>query len=128
MNKEILELAELAAYITMMCEPKHSTEETDTAKRMSTYAKLAIKFDKENTGEKWIEKDFIETLEDFLTVEMSKRFHCTNIDRAKYTVSFHDGVNKHKDGSDFFDLRLFTNKKNRDKFIKHLLMEGYTRR
>jgi len=48
-----------------------------------------------------------------------------NIGKCKYTVRFHDGA-KNKDGSPFFDLRIFRNKKTRDAFIKGLLAEGYT--
>jgi hypothetical protein len=49
-----------------------------------------------------------------------------NIGTAKYTVSFHDGIKTHSDGSKFFDIRLFRNKKKRDQFIKELKAEGYT--
>ena len=31
------------------------------------------------------------------------------IGNAKYVVNFHDGVNKHKDGSDFYDIKIFKN-------------------
>jgi hypothetical protein len=59
-----------------------------------------------------------------------KRFHTQdNIGKAKYTVSWHDGIDKHKDGSDFFNLRIFKNKKLRDKFICELLgNNGYVER
>ncbi len=48
-----------------------------------------------------------------------------NIGRAKYTVSAHDGVQTHKDGSPFFDIEIFSNKKKRDAYIKKLVSEGY---
>jgi len=44
---------------------------------------------------------------------------------SKYLVNFHDGVNTHKDGSEFYDIKIFTNKKELKKFEKELLKEGY---
>ena len=56
-----------------------------------------------------------------------KRFHQTdNIGKAKYTVSFHDGKTKHKDGSDFFGIRIFKNKPSLERFKKELRKKGYT--
>jgi hypothetical protein len=43
-----------------------------------------------------------------------------NIGEAKYIVSYHDGVKKHKDGSKFFDVRIFKNKKDLKEFTKTL--------
>jgi len=48
-----------------------------------------------------------------------------NIGKAKYTVSHHDGIKKHKDQSDFYDLSIFRNKKDLNKFIKCLKFDGY---
>jgi len=48
-----------------------------------------------------------------------------NIGTAKYTVSYHDGIKKHKDGSPFFDIAIFRNKKKLNKFVKNLMMAGY---
>lgn len=47
------------------------------------------------------------------------------VGKAKYLVSFHDGVKKHKDGSDFYDAKIFKNKKDLDIFEQSLLREGY---
>jgi hypothetical protein len=59
-------------------------------------------------------------------LEGKKRFdEMYNVGRAKYVVSFHDGVKKHNDGSDFFDLRTFKNKKDLEAFKKELLSNGY---
>ena len=44
---------------------------------------------------------------------------------AKYVVNFHDGIKRHKDGSRFYDIRIFSNKKGMEKFIKELEKEGY---
>lgn len=49
-----------------------------------------------------------------------------NIGKVKYTVSFHDGVDTFKDGSPFFGIRTFSNKKLKDEFIAKLVKEGYT--
>ena len=55
-----------------------------------------------------------------------KRFYLQdNIGRAKYTVNFNDGKSKHKDGSDFFDIRIFKNKKDVARFVKDLQRDGY---
>jgi len=55
-----------------------------------------------------------------------KRFYLMNgIGKAKYTVNFHDGMKKHSDGSDFFGIEIFKNKKKRDAFVKSLRAAGY---
>lgn len=43
-----------------------------------------------------------------------------NVGKAKYVVSYHKKGNYHKDGSDFYDIRLFKNKKSMERFIKTL--------
>lgn len=48
-----------------------------------------------------------------------------HIGRVKYVVNFHDGVKTHKDGSRFFDIATFSNKKKLDAFIVQLIGEGY---
>jgi len=58
-----------------------------------------------------------------------KRFHEQfGIGSTKYAVSFHDGRSKHRDGSDFFDIRTFKNKAKKDAFIKSLKQRGYIQR
>ena len=58
--------------------------------------------------------------------EGKKRFRQRHgIGRAKYTVSSHDGKSKHKDGSDFFDIAIFKNKKDLAKKINDLTKKGY---
>jgi hypothetical protein len=49
----------------------------------------------------------------------------SNVGKSKYVVNFHDGVKKHKDGSPFKDIEIFSNKKKYDQFIKKLESEGY---
>jgi hypothetical protein len=60
---------------------------------------------------------------------MEKQFYTQdNIGKVKYTVNFHDGVQTHKDGSPFFGIRCFSNKKKRDKCVRDLKKENYTER
>ncbi len=47
------------------------------------------------------------------------------IGKAKYVVNFHDGIKKHVDGSEFFDIRIFKNKKSLTSFITELILDGY---
>ncbi len=58
---------------------------------------------------------------------MSKKVYYTQegIGKAKYVVNFHDGVQKHKDGSEFYDIRIFHNKKDLAKFEQRLVNENY---
>jgi len=46
-----------------------------------------------------------------------------NIGKVKYLVSFYDGIKKHKDGSEFWDIKCFNSKIKMNKFLK-LLMKG----
>jgi len=47
------------------------------------------------------------------------------IGKAKYVVNFHDGIKKHNDGSDFFDIAIFKNKKKLNAFVAELKNKGY---
>ena len=60
--------------------------------------------------------------------KMKTFYRQDNIGTAKYTVSYHDGAKKHSDGSPFFDVAIFRNKKKLDAFIKKLIAEGYKNR
>ena len=58
--------------------------------------------------------------------EGKKRFRQQDgIGKAKYTISYHDGKQKHKDGSDFFGIQIFKNKKDLETFRNTLLKKGY---
>ena len=48
-----------------------------------------------------------------------------NIGTAKYVVNYHDGVSTHKDGSPFFGIAIFRNKKKLNAFTKGLKAAGY---
>jgi hypothetical protein len=47
------------------------------------------------------------------------------IGKSKYSISSHDGVKKHKDGSDFFDIKTFKNKVDLEKAIKDYTSKGF---
>ena len=48
-----------------------------------------------------------------------------NIGKSKYVVSYHDGEKLHNDGSPFFDIAIFSNKKKLSVFVDGLLKSGY---
>jgi len=47
------------------------------------------------------------------------------VGKAKYLVNFHDGIKTHNDGSAFFDVKIFKNKKKLNAFVNVLRAEGY---
>lgn len=49
-----------------------------------------------------------------------------NIGKAKYTISYHDGETFHKDGSQFFGIKIFSNKIKFEKELKHMIKDGYS--
>lgn len=60
---------------------------------------------------------------------MGKIFYAQcSVGVVKYIVNFHDGVTTHKDGSPFFNVRFFRNKKRMLKFMKELKENGYKER
>jgi predicted RNA-binding protein with TRAM domain len=48
-----------------------------------------------------------------------------NIGKSKYVVNFHDGKKKHDDGSEFYDIEIFKNKRELNNFIADLESKGY---
>lgn len=46
-----------------------------------------------------------------------------NIGKAKHVVSYSDGLKKHPDGSEFFDVKIFKSKEKMNTFIKELNAE-----
>lgn len=48
-----------------------------------------------------------------------------NIGKAKYVVNHHDGHSTHNDGSKFFGIAIFSNKRKFEKFVKELRNQGY---
>ena len=57
---------------------------------------------------------------------MKKFYIQYGIGKAKYVVSFHNGIEKHNDGSEFFGIKIFKNKKSLNEFSNKLVSEGYT--
>ena len=51
-----------------------------------------------------------------------------NIGKAKYVVNYYDGFEKHKDGSPFFNIKIFKNKNKMNEFIEDLKSDGYKER
>jgi hypothetical protein len=49
-----------------------------------------------------------------------------NIGKAKYVINMHDGIQTHKDGSKFFGIEIFSNKRKFNKRIKEYVEMGYT--
>jgi hypothetical protein len=47
------------------------------------------------------------------------------IGSSKYSISSHDGVKTHKDGSDFYDIKIFKNKVDLEKGIKDFKSKGF---
>jgi hypothetical protein len=58
-------------------------------------------------------------------VAMKTFYRLDNIGKAKYTINFNDEIKTHKDGSPFFGMAIFKNKKKMNEFIKELIQEGY---
>lgn len=56
---------------------------------------------------------------------MKKFYIQCNIGKAKYVVNHYDGNKKHDDGSDFFDVSIFRNKKKLHEFVARLQQDGY---
>ena len=48
-----------------------------------------------------------------------------NVGKSKYVVNHHDGQKTHQDGSPFFDVAIFSNKRKLNAFVKGLRDEGY---
>jgi hypothetical protein len=54
-----------------------------------------------------------------------KRFYTMDMGRRTYTVNWNDGIKTHSDGSDFYDIEIFHNKRKQDAFVKSLKRRGY---
>ena len=56
---------------------------------------------------------------------MKKYNIMTNVGKCRYLINYHDGIKKHKDGSEFFDIAIHSNKINHNNFIKRLIEKGF---
>jgi hypothetical protein len=60
---------------------------------------------------------------------MDKTFYIqNNVGKVKYLLNYHDGIQTHKDGSPFFDIKIFSNIRELNKKIKELRKSGYKER
>lgn len=50
------------------------------------------------------------------------------VGKSKYVVNYHDGKKTHSDGSPFFDIDIFKNKVDKNKFIDELKSQGYVKK
>ena len=76
-------------------------------------------------------EDYLNENEKPLSVNSPKKkvyYEQHGIGNVKYTVNFFDGISKHKDGSDFYDIRTFSNKKKLNAFISELEKDGYVKK
>lgn len=86
----------------------------------------------------WIEANFgYNNIEDIIldckessnNLPINKLYYVqNNIGRSKYVLSFHNGIKKHNDGSNFYDIEIFKNKKKLNNKITELKKCGYTER
>lgn len=51
-----------------------------------------------------------------------------NVGTCRYVVNYHDGEKLHRDGSLFFDIAIFSNKRKKDRFVRGLAADGYRHR
>jgi hypothetical protein len=74
---------------------------------------------------KLTEQELKQMIRKTLNEGQKKFYEKDNVASAKYTVSKHDGVQKHKDGSEAYDIKTFKNRKDRDAYIQDLIFKGY---
>lgn len=60
------------------------------------------------------------------TVRPKTYYIMHNVGRVKYLINFHDGITGHKDGSPFYHVACFNNKKRLAEMVKRLVADGYT--
>jgi hypothetical protein len=76
-----------------------------------------------NSSFKWYVKNYAN---ESVVTEGKKAFRINpQIGKAKYSISAHNGVSKHKDGSDFWDILIFKNKADLERRAKYFRGEKY---
>lgn len=71
-------------------------------------------------------KEIIKTITEASPTKGKKSFYqMDNIGKAKYTINKYDGKATHKDGSPFYDIAIFKNKKDLEKYKANLFKQGY---
>jgi len=68
----------------------------------------------------------MDTVDKYLGEGKKLYYEMDNVGKAKYTVNFTDGKETHGDGSPFYGIKIFKNKKDKEGFIKLLKKDGYT--
>jgi hypothetical protein len=97
----------------------HSTADTDAI--VAWWGKGSYTDNKSKHDSKLASKKMNESIN-----EGKKAFKVNpGIGKAKYSISSHDGVKKHKDGSDFYDIQIFKNKVDLEKGIKDYKSKGF---
>ena len=101
--------------------PNRNVKPSSAAYSKEADAKKFLKSIEKDGGKGMIVKSNVRGMK-----EGKKRFKRQDgIGKAKYTISYHDGKKKHKDGSDFFDIKIFKNKKDLSDFVGTLVKQGY---
>jgi hypothetical protein len=97
----------------------HSTADTDAI--VAWWGKGSYTDNKSKHDSKLASKKMNESIN-----EGKKAFKVNpGIGSSKYSISSHDGVKKHKDGSDFYDIQIFKNKVDLEKGIKDYKSKGF---
>lgn len=64
-------------------------------------------------------------MQEVVVLEKKKYYMQFNVGKAKYVINSYDGIQKHKDGSEFYDIHIFNNKRDLDEFQRKLMKDGY---
>lgn len=56
---------------------------------------------------------------------MKTFYYSQNIGKCRHIINFNDGVKTHSDGSPFYDVKVFGNKRELHKFMRCLIADGY---
>lgn len=77
-------------------------------------------------GNRRIAQELVAVARELTAADGDKRYNTMyGVGKAKYVVNFHDGVKTHGDGSPFYDIATFSNKKVFNNFVRSLKKEGY---
>ena len=73
-----------------------------------------------------VASELLRMARNLIEVDGEKVFYTqNNVGKAGYAVNYHDGEKAHSDGSPFYDIALFSNKKAFMLFVKRLKQDGY---
>lgn len=101
-----------------------SHDSGEDAKQDTSTLQEAIKLAKE-----WLKDEYYHKVRIFGANGIVREFinigNGQAIRTPKYSVNYFDGCKFHPDGSEFYNIAIFSNKKERDAFIAHLKAHGY---